>query len=68
VTSALAHQKSSQALFEDLWREASDERHWQSADLGSCARSAASAIREKFPTVSEVAAKAIANAASYEWK
>jgi hypothetical protein len=68
VASALGHQGSSKALFADVWREAMDDRHWQSADLGSCVKSAASAIREKFPTISEPAAKAIANAASYEWK
>jgi hypothetical protein len=68
VTTRLADREPSQAMFQDAWDEAEDQRHWQSNDLASRARSAASAIREKFPTINEAAARAIARAASYGWR
>ena len=68
VKTRLAHRESAQALFQDVWREAMDYSHWQSADHNANAESAISGIREKFPTISEAAADAIANAAAYEWK
>jgi hypothetical protein len=68
ATTRLADRESSQTLFQNAWDEAEDQRHWQSADLASSAKGAASAIREKFPAISEAAARAIARAASFEWR
>jgi len=68
VKTRLAHRESSQALFQDVWREALGYSHWQSGDLAACAKAAASAVRAQFPTISEAAADAIANAAAYEWR
>ena len=68
VKTRLAHRESSQALFEDVWREAGDYNYWQSTDLAACARAAASAIREQFPNLSDAAVDAIANAVAYEWR
>ena len=68
VKTRLGHRESSQALFEDVWRETLDDRYWRLADLNSSAECAISGVREKFPTMSEAALRAIANAAAYEWK
>jgi hypothetical protein len=68
VKTRLGRREASQALYDDAWREAIDHRHWQSPDHNANAESAISGIREKFPTISEAALQAIANAASYEWR
>ena len=56
-------------LFEEVWAEAGDEKHWlQATDLPSGAKAASESLTTCFPWLPPEAVKALANAAAYQWR
>lgn len=68
VVNTIGRNQAESALFEEVWQEALDPRHWRSADLARCGRVAESAVRARFPELSREAVDCIVNAASYQWR
>jgi hypothetical protein len=66
VGAALA--ESERALFERIWAEACDARHWTDPDLARAAAQARQALEAGFPGLGHAAASAIAEAAAYQWR
>lgn len=55
-------------LFEEVWAEAGDQKHWLEASDLPAATAASEALTARFPWLSPEAVKAIANAAAYQWR
>ena len=56
-------------LFDQVWAEAGDEKHWlQATGLSSGADMASKSLTARFPWLPPKAVKAVANAAAYQWR
>lgn len=68
VIDAIGTNEADRTLFEAARSEAGHARHWTEGDLAQCARRAEMAVRARFPELSDDAARAIVNAAAYQWR
>ena len=55
-------------VFERVWRLATDANRWRNSEMTCCVRELESEIRETLPGLTEETTRAIATAASYEWR
>jgi hypothetical protein len=55
-------------VFEEIWKEATSDRHWKQSDLAACARETSSVLQQRFGFLEPDAADAVASAAAYEWR
>lgn len=67
-TVGAALSESDRPLFERIWAEACDARHWTDADLAQAAAQARQALEAGFPGLGTAVAAAIADAAAYQWR
>ena len=55
-------------LFQAIWAEATDAKHWTLANLAACAEGVQFALAARFPELDAATVTAIANAAAYQWR